>query len=354
MIAWQEENFKNGGKFIHEFGMNYMLAPLKNQDGYEWLKEVSNTSLKRVCRDLDKAYRLFFEKKHGHPRFKTKKNLKPTYPICCENFLVQGNYMRVQKVGMIKYKSDYKFPNGKGYKFIDVRLHKEIDKYYITFCLEHESQVKELTDKPMGIDLGVKELAVVAFGDEQYVYHNINKSKKIIDLKRKIKHIQRSISRKYRVSKERTGAWTKTNNIIKLEKQYSKLNKKIVDIRKNYMNHVTRELVNMLPSKIIMEHLNVNGMLKNKYLSGAVREQAFYEFKTMMERKSIDYGITFMQVPRFFPSSKMCSCCGEVKHDLKLSDRTYRCPHCGLIIDRDYNAALNLSKYTNQQEDLWL
>lgn len=354
MIAWQEENFNNGGKFVHEFGMNNMLKPLKNQEEYQWLKEVSNTSLKRICRDLDKAYKLFFEKKQGHPRFKSKKKVKPTYPICCENFLVQGNCFRVQKVGMIKFKSDYVFPEGKGHKFIDVRLHIEDDKYYITFCLEHESQVLKLTDKPMGIDLGVKELAIVAFGDDQLFYHNINKSKKIRDLKKKIKHIQRGISRKYRASVKRTGAWTKTNNIIKLEKKYAKLHKKIVGIRKNYMHQVTHQLVSMLPSKVIMEHLNVSGMLKNKHLSGAVRDQAFYEFTTMMSRKCLDLGIPFVQVPRFFPSSKMCSCCGSIKKDLKLSERTYICPHCGLVIDRDYNAALNLSRYTEQQDVLWL
>lgn len=346
MIAWQEENFNNGGKFVHEFGMNNMLKPLKAQEEYQWLKEVSNTSLKRICRDLDKAYKLFFEKKHGHPRFKSKKKVKPTYPICCENFLVQCNHFRVQKIGMIKFKSDYVFPEGKGHKFIDVRLHIEDDKYYITFCLEHESQVLKLTDKPMGIDLGVKELAIVAFGDDQLFYHNINKSKKIRDLKKKIKHVQRGISRKYRASVKRTGAWTKTNNIIKLEREYAKLNRKIVGIRKNYMHQVTHQLVSMLPSKVVMEHLNVSGMLKNRHLSGAVRDQAFYEFITMMNRKCQELGIPFIQAPRFFPSSKMCSCCGSIKKDLKLSDRTYVCPHCGLIIDRDYNAALNLSRCT--------
>lgn len=95
-------------------------------------------------------------------------------------------------------------------------------------------------------------------------------------------------------------------------------------------------------------------MLKNKHLSGAVRDQAFYEFTMIMNRKCQGLGIEFVQVPRFFPSSKMCSCCGNIKKDLKLSDRTYVCPYCGLVIDRDYNAALNLSKYTEQQEVLWL
>ena len=354
MLSWQEENFSNGGKFVHEFGMNNMLKPLKDQEEYRWLKEVSNTSLKRICRDLDKAYRLFFEKKQWHPRFKSKKKMKPTYPICCENFLVQNSCFRVQKVGLIRYKSDYVFPEGKGHKFIDVRLHIEDDKYYITFLLEHESQVFDLTNKPMGIDLGVKELAIVAFGDDNIYFHNINKSKRIQEVKKKIKYIQRSISRKYRASVKKTGVWTKTNNIAKMERKYSRLNKRIVGIRKNYMHQITHQLIMMLPSKVVMEHLNVSGMLKNKHLSGVVRDQAFYEFTMMMSRKCLYAGILFIQAPRFFPSSKMCSCCGNIKRDLKLSDRTYICSNCGLIIDRDYNAAINLSKYTEHQDVLWL
>lgn len=185
MLAWQEDNYNNGGKFVHEFGMNYMLTPLKKQDEFAWLRDVSNTSLKRICRDLDKAYKLFFDGKQGHPRFKSKKNKKPTYPICCENFWIENGCMRVQKVGMVKYKSDLAFPEGKGNKYIDVRLHVIDDKFYISFCIECESQARNLTGISMGIDLGVKELAVVSYGEEQIVYHNINKSQKVRELNKR-------------------------------------------------------------------------------------------------------------------------------------------------------------------------
>lgn len=346
MIEWQEKNFENGGKFVHEFGMNYMLTPLKQKEEYSWLKEVSNTSLKRICRDLDKAYRLFFDKKYGHPRFKSKKKIKPTYPVCSENFLVQGNTVRIQKVGMVKFKSDYVFPEGKGHKFVDVRVKIEGKKYFITFCMEHESQVRELTNQSMGIDLGVKELAVVSFGDEQFVFHNINKSQKIKNYKKRIKKVQHIISRKYRINNERTGNWEKSNNIVKMEDEMRRLNRRIVGIKKNYMFQIIHELVEKLPARVVMEKLNVLGMMKNRHLSSAVQEQAFFDFISHMKCKCEFYGIEFVQAPRFFPSSKTCSRCGNIKHNLKLSDRTYICEECGLVIDRDYNAAINLSKYT--------
>lgn len=347
MLEWQENNFASGGKFLHEFGMNYMLTPLKKQEEYAWLREVSNTSLKRVCREVDKAYVRFFEKMGGHPRFKSKKNAKLTYPICCENFLVENGYMRVQKVGMIKYKSDYVFPEGKGHKFVDVRFYIEGKKYYITFCLECESQAHELTENSMGIDLGVKELAVVSCGDEHIVYHNINKSKQIRDLNKRIKRLQYITSRKYNENHKRTGNWDKSNNIIRIEDKIRRLHKRIVGIRMNYMHHITHELVSKLPARVVMEKLNVLGMMKNRHLSSAVQEQGFYIFIKTMKYKCEYNGIEFIQAPRFFPSSKTCSCCGYYKKDLKLSDRTFVCPKCGLVIDRDYNAAINLSKYTD-------
>ena len=210
--------------------------------------------------------------------------------------------------------------------------------------MESESQTRELADKTMGIDLGVKDLAIAEFDGQQLTFHNINKSKTIRALKRKQKHLQRTISRKYEAN--RIGKrFVKTKNIEKCEAQLRRIYARLTNIRQNYIHQTTHTLVEYLPKRIVMEDLNVQGMMKNKHLSKAIQEQCFHEFIRQIEYKSEDRGIEFTQADRFYPSSKTCSHCGSVKTNLKLKDRTYVCEECGLVIDRDYNAAVNLSKY---------
>ena len=214
----------------------------------------------------------------------------------------------------------------------------------MSFGKECENQVQELTDISMGIDLGVKDLAVVEFNGEQITFHNINKSKRMRSLKKKLKHTQRSISRKYEQNRQ-GNKFVKTKNIEKEEQKLRKIYKKMDGIRKNYLHQTTHKLVSMLPKTVVMEDLNISGMMKNRHLSKAIAEQGFYEFIRQMRYKCEWNGIEFLQVDRFYPSSKTCSVCGNIKKDLKLSDRTYHCECCGTDIDRDYNAAVNLSRY---------
>lgn len=346
MLDLQKKNYENGGKFISAFSMNKLLTPLKKQEEFKWLNEVSSVMLQCACGDLAEAYKHFF-KGAGHPRFKSKKRSKPAFPIRCDCFRFDGGCVVIQKIGHIKYKSDFQFPEGKGHKSSNVRLSYVDGKYMLSFGMECENQAPKLTDKPMGIDLGVKELAVVACGKEQIVFHNINKSRKMRLMKKRIHHVQRSISRKYEASKKRNGGkYVKTENIKREECKLRKLHAKMANIRLNYIHQTTHKLISMLPAKVIMEDLNVSGMMKNKHLSKAIQEQCFYEFIRQMKYKCEWNSIPFQQVGRFYPSSKTCSCCGSIKHDLKLSDRTYVCSNCGLEIDRDYNAAINLMKYT--------
>lgn len=196
----------------------------------------------------------------------------------------------------------------------------------------------------MGIDLGVKETAVVAFGDEKIIFHNINKSKKVKDLIKKKKKLQRSISRKYEANKQGE-KYIKTNNIIREEKKFRKICYKLNGIRSNYNHQITSKLVKLFPSQIVIEDLNIAGMMKNKHLARAIQEQSFYEIIRQLEYKCKFNNIPLYRADRFYPSSKTCSKCDNIKKDLKLSDRTYVCPECGLVIDRDYNAALNLQRY---------
>ena len=350
MLAYQEEHYRSGGKYLSAFDMINLLKPLKNDGEHSWLYEVSNNSLQTACRDLDKAYKSFFKGVGKHPKFKSRKKCKATYPVRCEVgvFYFTETNVQIASVGKVKYKTDFDLPLGKDGKFYNPRVSYDGSKWFLSFNMECENQAPTLTDKSMGIDLGVKELAVVAFGDEQFTFHNINKSQKMRKLEKKIAHTQRSISRKYEAN--RTGkVYHKTNNIIREEKKLEKLRKRQSDIRHNYTHQTTHFLVSQLPKAVVMEDLNVLGMMKNKHLAKAVQEQGFYEFVRQMQYKCEWNGIEFIQVDRFYPSSKTCSNCGCYKKDLKLSDRVFICPDCGTSIDRDYNAALNLMRYTDLQ-----
>ena len=192
----------------------------------------------------------------------------------------------------------------------------------------------------MGIDLGIKDLAVCSDGR---VYKNINKTATVKRLEKKKRRLQRKISRKYQMNKEGS-RYKKIRSIIKSEKQLLKVSRRITNIRHNYIHQITSEIVNRKPMFIVLEDLNVKGMMKNKHLAKAVQQQRFHEFRRQIEYKSNWNNILFILADRWFPSSKLCSKCGEIKKDLKLSDRTFKC-ECGNVIDRDYQASINLKRY---------
>lgn len=343
MLSLQNENYEKGNKYISRYDMIRSLTPLKKREEYLWLNEVSNTSLQNICTDLDKDFKGFFKKLNGYPKFKSKKKSKNIYPVCCNRFYFKDNiHIQIQILGIVKCKTDFKVPIGK-HKFSNVRLSKELNKYFISFGLECENQVRKLNDYSMGIDLGVKELAAVSYGDDSLIFHNINKSSKMRKLNRELKHLQRSVSRKYEENRQ-GNKYIKTNNIVKLEKKIYKINRKISNIRTNYIHQITHKLVELLPKRVVMENLNVSGMMKNKHLSEAIAGQGFYRFISYMKYKCEWNGIEFIQADKFYPSSKTCSCCGKIRKDLKLSDRVFRC-ECGAEIDRDINAAINLKNY---------
>lgn len=163
-------------------------------------------------------------------------------------------------------------------------------------------------------------------------------------MKKKKRRLQRKVSKKYLINKKGV-SYYKTSNIIKLENQLLKLNHRLTNIRHNYLHETTSEIINRKPIFISLEDLNVKGMMKNKHLAKAVQEQSFYDFKRIISYKASWNNIKIIEVPRFYPSSKTCSECGSIKKDLKLSDREYICLECGCVINRDYNASVNLMKY---------
>ena len=344
MLSYQQELYERGEKHLSAFSMMSLLKPLKNDGEHEWLYEVSNTSLQRICQDLDNAYKAFFKKVSGSPKFKSRKRSRLAYPVCENHMWFSEKRVAIQKVGKVKYKTDYDLPLGRGHKFSNPRISYVDGKWMLSFGIECENQAPILTDKNMGIDLGVKDLAIAEYDGEQIVFHNINKSRKMRMLNKRVKHLQRSISRKYE-SNRKGNRYIKTRNIERDETKLRKIYTHIANIRKNYIHQCTHSLISLLPKRVVMEDLNVRGMMKNKHLSKAVQEQCFYEFRRQMQYKCEWNGIELVLADRFYQSSKTCSCCGNVKRDLKLSDRVYKCDVCGTVIDRDYNAAINLSRY---------
>ena len=213
--------------------------------------------------------------------------------------------------------------------------------WVLTFGLELKNEVDIPTDNVIGIDLGIKYLAVCSDG---VVYKNINKDVSVKKLEKRLKRLQRKVSRKYKLNKKGGNRYIKTNNIKKLEKDIKHIHRRLKNIRLNHLHQTTADIVKTKPCKVVMEDLYIKDMMKNKLMAKHVQKIGLYEFIRQMKYKCEWNGIKFIQVDRYYPSSKMCSKCGNIKHDLKLSDRRYTC-ECGLNIDRDFNASLNLMNY---------
>lgn len=227
-------------------------------------------------------------------------------------------------------------------KYSNPRVSFDNKYWYLSVGVEVPKKEKTLTDVSLGIDLGIKELAVCSNGT---IYKNINKTQRVKKLEKRLKRLQRKLSRKYEQNKTKERKVVKTKNAIKLEKRIQLLHRKLANIRKNHLHQTTSDIVKTKPCRIVLEDLNVMGMMKNKHLAKSIAEQGFYEFRRQLTYKCELHGIELVIADRFYPSSKTCSCCGAIKKDLKLSDRTYHCNKCGLVMDRDLNASINLANY---------
>ena len=349
-LGYQLELFKNGEKYLSGYSLRKVLTQLKQKEEYSWLSEISSHTLSNIILDLDETYKRFFKKSSGKPKFKKKNKTEPKFPVRQDSFYLINSCANIEKIGKIKYQTDFDLPQGREYKFTNPRIKYINNKWILSFGMECENQACELTNNSMGIDLGIKDLAVVSNGKDKIVFKNINKTKRVKKLKSKLKHLQRNISRKYDFNNKHNifdSKWFKSKSILKTESLAKDIYYKLSNIRKNYTHQTTSKLVSKLPKIITMEDLNISGMMKNKHLSKAIAEQNWDEFIRQIKYKSEWKGIEFIQVGKFFPSSKTCSGCGHINKNLKLSDRIYGCPCCGLRIDRDYNAAINLMNYSN-------
>lgn len=349
VVNREKENYKSGGKFISDRDLRKKFTQLKKTEEFAWLNKVSNNVTKQAIKDACDAYKKFFKGLASVPRFKSKKYSFPSFyqdnikirftdtHVKVEGFAVSKKKNK-QKLNWIRLAERGRIPTD--CKYNNPRIKYDGIHWWITVGVEHENVTVIPLNDGIGIDLGIKELAICS---NKHTYKNINKSPKVRKLEKKKRRLQRSISRRYEKNKKGV-RYCKTSNIIKKEKKLLKVNHRLTNIRRNYLHQITTKIVKTKPSFVVLEDLNVRGMMKNRHLSKAVQQQGFYEFRRQMKYKSAYSNIPVIIADRFFPSSKRCVCCGNIKKDLKLSDRIYKCK-CGNVIDRDYQAALNLKKY---------
>ena len=350
-ISREEENHKQGNKFLSDMDLRKEFTQLKKLSEYKWLNEVSNNVTKQAIKDACNAYKGFFKGQSKFPKFKSRKHSTPSFYQDNVQIKFTENHVKVegfsmskkqnkQKLNWIKLCEKKKIPTD--CKYMNPRFTYDGLYWYVSVSIEVDDDTDNTfpSNEGVGIDLGIKDLAVCSDGN---TYKNINKTQRVKKLEKKKRRLQRSVSRKYDKNKKGEN-YCKTSNIIKREKELLKTSKRLTNIRHNYLHQTTSEIIKRKPSFICVEDLNVNGMMKNRHLSKEVQQQGFYEFRRQIEYKAKWNNIPVIIADRFFPSSKMCSCCGHIKKDLKLSDRIYKC-ECGNIINRDFQASLNLKKY---------
>lgn len=347
-IERERSNYKDGNKFISDYELRKEFTQLKKQEGYVWLSNISNDAMKQSIKDACDAYKKFFKGISKYPRFKSRKFSTPSFYQDNVKIRFTETHVKVegfasslkrnkQKLNWIRLAEHNRIPTN--CKYYNPRIKYDGLNWYITVGVNYDDCTNEPKNNGIGIDLGIKDLAICS---DENVYKNINKSKKIKRLEKKKRRLQRSISRKIKNS-ERKGR--QTCNTVKAKKKFLKVSHKLTNIRHNYLHQTTSSIVKREPSFICIEDLNVSGMMKNRHLSKAVQQQCFYEFRRQIEYKAAWNNIKIVIADRFYPSSKTCYCCGTIKKDLKLSDRIYKCECCGNVIDRDYQAALNLKQY---------
>ena len=345
-------NFYLGhNKALHDNGEKFMTGKsfslwlnneyIPDNPDKTWIREVYSKAVKKSIEDGCTAFTRFFKHQSDFPKFKKKgkSDVKMYFvrnnPKDCQ---CERHRLKIPTLGWIRIKEKGYIPTTKdGYMIRSGTVSVKAGRFYVSVLVEiPDVNIDNNSNEGIGIDLGLKDLAIVSNGK---TYRNINKSAGLKKLEKQLIREQRSLSRKYENLKK--GESTQRANIQKQKLKVQKLHHKMDNIRTDYINKTIAEIVKTKPSYITIEDLNVKGMMKNRCLSKAVASQKFYEFRTRLKAKCDENGIELRVADRFYPSSKTCHHCGSVRKNLKLSDRIYRC-ECGYVADRDFNAALNL------------
>lgn len=322
---WIKER-ERGEKRIGWMKLNTLLTKEK-QDGRQWMYQYPNWIRVYAMKNCDFAYQNFFRnikqgKKPGFPHFKSRKRSPNKFTINGQGIKITETAVRLPLIGWIQLKEHGYIPVNPD-KIISATLSEKCGRWYISIAVEETIEEKKPGDHIIGIDMGIKTLAVTSDG----VYYE--NPKELYKAEKRLKRLDRKLSRKDNGS----------NNRIKAKVLRAKAYEKVTRIRKYILNEITTELAKT-KSVIVIEDLNVSGMMKNHHLARAISDVSFFEFRRMLEYKCAWYGSELVVIDRWYPSSKTCSNCGII-HDMPLSQRTYQC-ECGLVMDRDLNAAINL------------
>ena len=340
-------------KTLTEGEIRKELTVLKNTT-HSWLKEVGSNVIKQAVKDWNDARNRFFKGLCNAPKYKSKATSKPSFYVNYERLRrVNGGFIG-EKLGFIK--TTQPLPRiSKGTYYKNPRISFDGKYWYLSFSYEVPEISVELTNLVIGVDLGVKTLATLSTGE---FIENINKSRRVKQLEKQLRREQRHLARQLQAN---TKGYLTTekggrkliykrplelcSNIQETKRKIKLIYRKLHSIRLNHIHQTTSYIVKQLPKGIVIEDLNVKGMMKNRHLSKHIKDAMFYEFRRQLEYKCLQYGIYLVVADRFYPSSKTCSYCGSLKSDLKLKDRVYKCDSCGLEKDRDLNAAENLAYY---------
>ena len=345
-IKYNQEQYKLGNKFVsaNDFSKYLNNIYLPNNPDKRWIKDVSSKSVKQAMTYGEKAFKRFFKGLSSFPIFKKKgrnelgayfvKNNKKDFEFYRHKIKIPTlKFARVKEYGYIPKNATIKSGT----------ITKVADRYFLSLIIEVEDTVKSAntSTKGLGVDLGIKNTAVCS---NIKVFKNINKTIKIKKLKKKLKREQRKIARSVEYSKFKKIKLQELKNFNKKKLKLQKLFYRLSCIRNDYNNKMVNEITRAKLKYITIENLKVSNMIKNKHLSKAIQEQNFFSIRNKLINKCKERNIELRLVDTFYPSSKTCSCCGNIKKDLKLKDRIYKCCNCGLEIDRDYNASINLEK----------
>lgn len=338
-LSHNKELYEAGGTFMtaYDFSlwMNHVYIP-SNPDK-AWIKEVSSKAVKKAIMNAEAAYKRFFKSQSKFPVFKKKGKSDPSMYFVNAGVHVERHRIKIPTLGWVKLKEKGYIPSEKeDIKIKSGTVSVRAGRYYVSVLIEMPDPIiTKAEGGPIGIDLGLKDFATVSNG---HVYKNVNKTGKMRKLDKKLKRETRRLSRMMRSGKRKK----RGKNIEKQKEKVRKIHQRMDNIRTDCLNKCLSAEVKAKPSHITIEDLNVSGMMKNRHLAKAVASGKFYEFRQKAVPKCRLNGVELRVVSRWYPSSKKCHGCGSILRGLKLSDRIYRCPVCGLVTDRDYNASLNL------------
>lgn len=319
-----------------------------------WINECGSKARKKALVNAEAAFKKFFKGQAGFPRFKKKsrQDVKLYFPRNNKgDWKIWRHKLMIPTLKQVKLKEYGYLPVG--IAIISGTVSYQAGRFYVSVVADVDKKSKynndleasyHPQDEGVGIDLGIKDLAIVSNGQS---FKNINKSSKVRRLEKQLRRMQRQLSRKYEFRKKKGGVPAAASaNIDKQKIKVQKLHQRIEQIRENHENKAIHEIVKQKPSFITVEDLNIKGMMKNMHLAKAVAAERFHSFLSKLKRKAEVIGIEVRVVGRFYPSSKTCHACGHIHKGLKLKDRVYVCPKCGYTADRDLNAALNLRDAT--------